>query len=99
MIQTQNIQKYLKEIEIDKENPYYCSVDGNLFDKEKKTILQYAVGKQDTEFAIPDSVTKIGNSAFQGCNNLTSVRIPSSVTYIGDFAFVNCKNLKRIENV
>ena len=36
---------------------------------------------------IPDSVTLIGNSAFQACYGLTSVTIPDSVIFIGWGAF------------
>ena len=35
-------------------------------------------------------VTTIGNSAFKGCYDLTSVTIPESVISIGDNAFYNC---------
>lgn len=38
---------------------------------------------------IPNSVTSIGNSAFQGCPGLTSITIPNSVTRIGDEAFMS----------
>lgn len=41
---------------------------------------------------IPDSVTSIGISAFQG-TSLPSVTIPNSVTFIGDYAFFMCANL------
>lgn len=35
---------------------------------------------------IPDGVTSIGDGAFNGCKNLTSVIIPDSVKSIGDYA-------------
>ncbi|MEB3393581.1 leucine-rich repeat protein [Flavobacterium psychrophilum] len=39
------------------------------------------------------AVTAIGESAFEHCNNLTSVTIPNSVTTIGDYVFVGCSGL------
>ena len=45
---------------------------------------------------IPDSVTKIGDSAFWGCKSLQSIVIPDSVTEIGDGAFSDCKSLQNI---
>ena len=46
--------------------------------------------------SITYSVTKIGNSAFRECSNLTSITIPSSVTTIGDGAFYACSGLTSI---
>ena len=39
------------------------------------------------------SVTAIGNNAFSGCTNLTSVVIPNTVTVVGDNAFLNCSSI------
>lgn len=49
-----------------------------------------------TEYAIPDSVTSIGNYALCDCNSLTSVTIPDSVTTIGHFAFSGCSSLTSV---
>jgi hypothetical protein len=42
------------------------------------------------------SVTSIGDYAFEGCTNLTSINIPNSVTSIGVYAFYNCIYLNSI---
>jgi hypothetical protein len=42
---------------------------------------------------IPGTVTSIGDLAFYGSTNLTSLTIPGSVTNIGQFAFYGCTSL------
>ena len=49
-----------------------------------------------TELVIPNSVTRIENSAFSSCRSLTSVIIQNSVTSIGDEAFSGCTGLTSV---
>ncbi len=53
------------------------------------------VGCKNT--TIPNSVTAIGNFAFDGCHGLTSIVIPNSVTSIGWYAFESCTGLTSIK--
>ena len=48
---------------------------------------------------IPITVSALGNHAFQGCKNLTTLTIPSSVTSIGEWCFVGCDGLNRINSL
>lgn len=45
--------------------------------------------KIEGDLIIPEGVTNIGASAFNGCKGLTSITIPDSVTNIGYRAFLN----------
>jgi len=77
-------------------NLNYCSINGNLYNKEATTLIQYAIGKTDTTFIIPNTVTSIEDYAFCRCYNLTSVIIPNSVTSIGEDAFSGCSRLTNV---
>ena len=49
-----------------------------------------------TSVSIPNSVTTIGESVFNGCSGLTSITIPDSVTSIGSSAFFQCTGLTSV---
>ena len=86
----------LTSIIVDANNLVYKSIDGNLYSKNGKELIQYAIGKTTTSFSVPDSVTSIGSSAFYYCYSLASVTISDSVTSIGRYAFYNCDSLTSV---
>lgn len=45
---------------------------------------------------LPDTITTIGDGAFEYCRSLTSIDIPNSVTSIGGTAFAVCDKLQHV---
>ena len=60
-----------------------------------RVLLSFAPADLTT-YAIPDSVTSIGDYAFDGCHSLTSITISDRVTEIGERAFYDCSSLKSV---
>jgi len=86
----------LTEIIVDTNNTSYSSLDGVLFNKAKTTLIQFPCGKTGT-YVILDSVTAIGEYAFNNCAGLTSVTISDSITEIGRDAFSYCIGLTSVD--
>ena len=63
-----------------------------IYSDNTKTILTAYIGTS-SNVTIPNSVTTIESSAFEGCSGLTSVTIPNSVTTIVDRVFYGCSRL------
>jgi len=77
-------------IAVDPENPNYDSRnDCNAIIVTNTNEL--AFGCKNT--LIPNTVTSIGNNAFKGITEMTSIDIPNSVVSIGDNAFAFCFDL------
>jgi hypothetical protein len=85
----------LTAIMVDENNSYYSSSNGVLFDKQQTVLIQ-APGGMAGSYAIPTTVTNIGDQAFYACGSLTNVSIGTNVTGIGANAFNFCTSLSNI---
>ena len=86
----------LTNINVSPTHPYFVTIDGVLYEKATKKLICYPCAFTATEFAIPQGIAVIGDSAFYSCSSLTAVTVPDSVTSIGDYAFIGCKSLTAV---
>lgn len=69
--------------------------NGFVYSDATKTTLTAYSGTAPV-IVIPGTVTSIGNKAFLGCSNITSVSIPNTVTNIGSQSFYQCTGISEI---
>ncbi len=89
--------KALAEINVDESNEAFCDIDGVLYSKDAKTLIQYPAGKSDAEYTVPSGVNSIGVGAFDHCSALVNIFIPEGVKSIGIEAFSYCESLEYVE--
>ena len=65
-------------------------------DYNKYNNIGNIFGKQVKEYVLGNSVKRIGNYAFYGCSDITSITIPNSVSGIRDGAFDGCSALATV---
>ena len=93
-VKTIDLSKAIKLKEIGKDAFYGCGVESVTFPQNSQLteigIEVFAHCNNLKNIVIPETVTKIGGSAFQYAG-LTGIEIPASVTDIGNFAFEQTK--------
>ena len=86
----------LTEIKISSKNRYFTSVDGVLYSKDQRTLLQYPNGREAANYSVLSSVTAIADYAFANSFALRTVTLPDGLTALGDGAFQECTALEQI---
>lgn len=83
----------LSAVNVDADNPYYASVDGVVFSKDKTSLIGYPQGRTQTSYTVPDSVEIIYGWSFYMIPALRELIIPEGVTSISDNAITECYKL------
>ncbi len=86
---------WLREILVSETNPYMTSVDGVLFSKNKEVLIAYPIGRDGSEYVIPNGVTTIGEFSFAS-PELVTVNLSETVEVIEKYAFSDCENLQSV---
>lgn len=76
------------------DNDKYTAAGNCLIETASKALV---MGCKTSVIPTDGNVTSIGNGAFAGCNDFTSITIPDSVTDIGESAFADCGALQTID--
>lgn len=82
-------------IDVAPDNPNYKDIDGVLFSKDGKTLIQ-CPSKRFSHYTVPEGTTEIGEYAFQNNLLIQSIVGLSSVTTIGRQAFFGCSSLAEV---
>ena len=87
----------LKKIEVAEGNTILKADDnGILYNISGNTIMQYPAGRNTKEYTIPEEVTTLYESSFEGANYITKLTLPTTLKTIQDAVFVGCQNLTDI---
>lgn len=86
----------LERIHVDKDNPYFSSLDGVLFAKDNTVLKYYPIAKTDTEYRIPDSVITIDEHSFMCVNSLETLYVGANVKNVYCPIARRCDTLREV---
>ncbi len=87
----------LKEILVAKENTAFCSIDGILYSKDKKKLIQYPCAKPDKVFAFSNELNNYSFSGFYECNNIEEFKTDNNDRYVAVDGVLYSKDMKELK--
>ncbi len=81
--------------EVPEDHPLYKAVDGVLYSKDGKTLLDYPAGRTEEHFDVPAGVEYIGKGAISS-EYLKTISFPIGLKELGDYALAGCTRLHSI---
>ena len=76
----------IEEITVSESSPYYTSVDGVLYSKDRTKLIAFPARKKQKKFVVPSTVTDIGR-AFLYCEKLQEVVLSDKIEYLWNGVF------------
>lgn len=93
----------LSEIVVDKNNPYYSSDDGVLYNKDITKLLVYPIGKNAVDYELPDTVSSVSEGVFGSSrpNYLRNINVSENNKYFSsvDGALFNKDKTRLIKKI
>ena len=86
----------VEEIKVSRNNKYFSSKDGVLYNKNKTNLIAYPGGKRSSKFTISKSVKTVGADSFAWHKYIKNVTFTKNVKKIERKAFSKCKKLSSI---
>lgn len=85
----------LNTVALEAGNTHFTLADNVLYNKEKTKILLFPQLRSG-DYAMPATITELGDYQFYNCVNLTGITLPSTIKAIALYAFANCSKLEAI---
>ncbi|MBQ6707971.1 MAG: Ig-like domain-containing protein [Clostridia bacterium] len=87
---------YIKKYVVSEENENYISIDGALFTKDKKELIEYPSGKEQKSYTVPAGVTTIRSGAVENSHYIETIILPEGLIKLDNYAIDDCPNLKSV---
>jgi hypothetical protein len=86
----------LEVIHVDKDNKYFSSENGALFNKKKTELISFPQKNKNVKYVVPEITNKIAGKAFWDNEIVEEILLPEGIKKINPQTFYGCLQLKRI---
>lgn len=87
--------KKIPKLELPEGNPYYTSIDGALYTKDKSNLIKYPSKTTGTVF-VPEGTKVISAFAFHSCD-VKRIHFPDSLRILMPHSIAQCSDLKNVD--
>lgn len=86
----------LEAIRVDKDNKYFSSENGALFNKRKTELISFPQKNKIIKYVVPEITKKIARKAFWDNKTIEEILLPEGIKKINPETFYGCLQLRKI---